>query len=354
MTAQPYNVKRLGVVMEPRPGNPKEAGGVLNPGGVRGPDGEYYLFPRLVEVPNYSRIGIARVIFEDGEPAGVERLGLALEPDAAFERNPQTAGCEDARVTFIPLIDRYVMVYSAYGPRSSRVALAVSEDCFSWQRLGPALFSYEDRWLADFNLFNNKDAYFFPEPVSDPDGEPSLALVHRPDFDVGGIELFVTLPEGIEEERPGMWISYVPLDEVLRSTANLVRLQKHRPLAFSEHPWEGLKIGGGTPPVHTEHGWLMVYHGLRGRLERNLEHQPNVRYAAGVMVLGLEDPLEILYRSERPILEPEDQAESVGVVDNVVFPTALDARGGGRFDVYYGMADARIGVVRMDLPDGLP
>lgn len=349
----PLNVKRLGVVMEPRPGDPMESGGVLNPGGIRGPDGEYYLFPRLVEAPNYSRIGIARVIFEDGEPVGVERLGLALEPDAAFERNPQTAGCEDARVTYIPVIDRYVMVYSSYGPRSSRVALAISKDCFDWQRLGPALFSYEDRWLADFNLFNNKDAFFFPEPVSDPDGEPALALVHRPDFDVGGIEPFVTLPEGIEDERPGMWISYAPLEEVLRSSANLVRLQKHRPLAFAVHPWEQLKIGGGTPPAHTEHGWLMVYHGLSGHLERNLEHQPNVRYEAGIMVLDLDDPREILYRSEEPVLEPEGEAESVGVVDNVVFPTALDARGGGGFDVYYGMADTRIGVYRMDLPDRL-
>ena len=151
MNAQPFTIKRLGGVMEPRSGDPKEAGGVLNPGGVRGPDGEYYLFPRLVEAPNYSRVGIARVIFEDGEPVSAERLGLALEPNAAFERNPHTAGCEDARVTHIPAMDRYVMVYSSYGPRSSRVALAISEDCLSWDRLGPAHFSYEDRWLADFS-----------------------------------------------------------------------------------------------------------------------------------------------------------------------------------------------------------
>lgn len=162
---RPFTLERLGVVMEPWSDDPREAGGVLNPGGVRGPEGDYYLFPRLVEAPNYSRVGVARVIFEDGEPAGVQRLGLALEPDAAFERNPHTAGCEDARVTYIPAIERYVMVYSSYGPRSSRVALAISEDCFDWQRLGPALFSYEDRWLADFNLFANKDAYFFPTAI---------------------------------------------------------------------------------------------------------------------------------------------------------------------------------------------
>ena len=43
-----FQLQRLGMIMEPEPGNPHEVGGVLNPGAVRGPDGELYLFPRLV------------------------------------------------------------------------------------------------------------------------------------------------------------------------------------------------------------------------------------------------------------------------------------------------------------------
>ncbi|MBA3423948.1 MAG: glycosidase [Rubrobacter sp.] len=350
MIDQPFRLERLGVVMEPRPDDPHEAGGVFNPGGVRGRDGEYYLFPRLVEAPNYSRVGIARVVFENGDPVGVERLGYALEPGEAFERNPRTAGCEDARVTFIEKLDLFVMVYSSYGPRSSRVAIAVSDDCLTWRRLGPALFSYDPGWRADFNLFNNKDAFFFPEPIPDPDGEMSLALVHRPDFDVGETEPFVTLPEGIEERRPGMWISYARLDEIRRDARKLVDLRKHRPLAFPERGWEELKIGGGTPPVRTRHGWLMVYHGVSGRLHRIQDHQPEVQYRAGVMILSEDDPLHILHRSEGPVLEPEVEAERIGIVDNVVFPTALDIRDGERIDVYYGMADACIGVARLKVP----
>ena len=62
-------MKHLGMVMEPEPGNPMEVEGVLNPAGVRGPDGQFYLFPRLVAKGNYSRIGIARVKFnEAGDP----------------------------------------------------------------------------------------------------------------------------------------------------------------------------------------------------------------------------------------------------------------------------------------------
>jgi len=79
-----FKLQRLGMLMEPQPGNPQEVEGVLNPAAARGADGELYLFPRLVARGNYSRIGIARVRFnEAGDPAGVERLGIALEPSTA-------------------------------------------------------------------------------------------------------------------------------------------------------------------------------------------------------------------------------------------------------------------------------
>ncbi len=62
----------------------------------------------------------------------------------------------------------------------------------------------------------------------------------------------------------------------------------------------------------------------------------------------------MLYRSEEPILTPDLPEEQQGIVSNVVFPTAVDVREGGRIDVYYGMADARIGVASMQVPDVLP
>jgi len=102
--------------MEPEPGNLNEIEGVLNPGTVRGRDGALYLFPRLVAKGNYSRIGIARVRFnESGDPAGVERLGIALEPEADYERRPDgSGGCEDPRVTFVEPLQRYLMTYTAW------------------------------------------------------------------------------------------------------------------------------------------------------------------------------------------------------------------------------------------------
>ena len=122
-----FHLQRLGMLMEPEPGNPNEIEGVLNPAAVRGPDGKLYLFPRLVAKGNYSRIGIARVEFnEAGDPSGVERLGIALEPEADYERLPGGGGgCEDARVTFVEPLQHYVMTYTALSPNGPRIALAM-------------------------------------------------------------------------------------------------------------------------------------------------------------------------------------------------------------------------------------
>src|SRR5437588_9269179 len=116
--APPFALQRLGVVMEPQPGDPNEAWGVLNPAAARGLDGQLYLFPRLVAEGNYSRIGIARVVFDAaGDPASVERLGIALEPTEPYEKNDVTGGgCEDPRISYIACLERYVMTYTALPP----------------------------------------------------------------------------------------------------------------------------------------------------------------------------------------------------------------------------------------------
>ena len=60
-----------------------------------------YLLPRLVAAGNVSRIGLARVVVEDGVPVGVERQGVVLEPDRSWEQGIGNAGVEDPRITWI-------------------------------------------------------------------------------------------------------------------------------------------------------------------------------------------------------------------------------------------------------------
>src|SRR5450755_241950 len=167
-----FNLQRLGILMQPEPGNPQEVEGVLNPAAARGPDGELYLFPRLVAQGNYSRIGIARVRFnEAGDPAGVERLGIALEPEMDYELRPDgSGGCEDPRITFVEPLRRYVMTYTAYSPHGPRIALA----------------------------------------IPDPSGQLSMAILQRPLFPGTRPEETARDPasDPVDLDRESIWISY--------------------------------------------------------------------------------------------------------------------------------------------------
>ncbi|MFI2664486.1 glycoside hydrolase family 130 protein [Micromonospora carbonacea] len=349
-TTVPYTLTRVGVVMTPEPGQPWEAEGVLNPASGRTPDGRLHLLPRLVAEGNVSRVGLAEVELRDGVPAGVRRAGVVLAPDEGWERGTNNAGVEDPRTTWVPDLGRHLMTYVAYGPLGPRLALAVSEDLRHWRRLGPVQFGYQPDLDTDLNMFPNKDAVFFPEPVPGPDGRDCFAMLHRPMWDLGWFRPGegVHLPAGVTDERPGIWISYVPVDEVRADVGALVRLRGHRCVALSEFPYEELKIGAGPPPLRVPEGWLLIHHGVTGEIPEGFDPTTQrVEYAAGAMLLDPADPARVLARTAEPILVPELAEERSGTVPNVVFPTAIEEVDGVRY-VFYGMADSRIGVARLD------
>jgi len=112
---------------------------------------------------------------------GVERLGIALEPEAEYElRSDGGGGCEDPRIIFVESFQCYVMTYTAHSPVGPRIALAVSQDLFHWKRLGLATFEpYRD---IDFVHVDNKDATLFPIATPNHAGKMQLAILHRPLF----------------------------------------------------------------------------------------------------------------------------------------------------------------------------
>ena len=349
-----FNLQRLGIVMESEAGNPFEVEGVLNPAAARGPDGELYLFPRLVSRGNYSRIGVARVRFsDDGDPVAVERLGIALEPTAEYELRADGGGCEDPRITFIEPLQRYVMTYTAFSSEGPRIALAISDDLFHWERLGLATF--ERHHGLDFNGVNNKDALVVPRrgarserTTRDGDDPPSAVSGDRRRGDR-------RRADG-EGDRPG---SRKHLDRVLPARSGRDGAPPSVPLPLTPSPGvAGRTVGApedrrGAPPILTPDGWLVIYHGVG---ESHLEggEVRNLRYSAGALVLDERDPRLIRYRSPTPILVPELREEREGSVAEVVFPTGVDRRSDlgypSRIDVYYGMADSRIGAARLDVP----
>lgn len=347
-----FELTRLGFEMQPEAGNAMEVEGVLNPASARGPDGHLYLFPRMVSAGNFSRIGIARVRFDEaGDPVGVERLGVVLEPEADYERH----GCEDPRITYIAEQRHYVMAYTAFSGDGARIAIAASKDLLTWRRLGLAQFK-PYRGIA-FEGINNKDASFFPHPIPDPHGRLTTALIHRPLFPGTRPEEMRHQPScrAVNVHRESIWISYCRIVSDGNGERHCV-FEHHRRLASPVEPWEQLKIGGGTPPIEIKHGWLVLYHGVH-KIEEPGSEFGKLCYSAGLMVLSKAQPHIILYRAPHPILTPTSPSERRGVVNNVVFPTAIDRRDDlgdpNRLDVYYGMADNRIGAARLTVPDEL-
>jgi len=342
---------RLGTVFSPD-GSPEEQEGTVNPASARLRDGTLALYPRVVAAGNISRVGFARGRWQ-GDTVTFERDGYALEPKADYEFRitPGDYGCEDPRVTYFAPLDLYLMTYCSYGPQGTAVAVAHSKDGVTWERLGTV-------WFPAFEIsYGDKDAVFFPDVVLSPSGVPSIALLHRPTMHLSvaaGRGLIPSILAMEPADRESIWISYVSLERVRANLSALLDVEENVQLMHPEGTWGAIKLGAGPPPVRIREGWLLVYHGIDV-----LPHSPDVakntlEYCAGIAILDAQHPDRVLYRAPSPFLTPTMPEEIHGVVDNVVFPTAIDPRpdiGPRSFDIYYGMADTLIGRGRLNLAD---
>ena len=300
-------------VLSPILQNSWESRYLLNPGAIR-LNGRIYLVYRAVGDDEISRLGLA--ISEDGFHF-TERL-----PEPIFK--PQTKseekGCEDPRLTRIG--DRIYMTYTAYSMPVAQIAIAsigvedfVNHHWRSWHRHGLV-----------FPGFTDKDAALFPELFGD-----KFAMLHRVD--------------------PHIWITFSTHIRCPWSRKEHTILAGSRPGMV----WDALKIGGGSPPLKTEYGWLLITHGV--------DHDHT--YRLGVMLLDLADPTILIYRSPNFIIEPAETFEVGGKdswVPNVVFTCGAVSREEGRdilgaedeVLVYYGAADSLICVATARVKDFIP
>jgi beta-1,2-mannobiose phosphorylase / 1,2-beta-oligomannan phosphorylase len=178
---------------------------------------------------------------------------------------------------------------------------------------------------------DDKDASFFPVAIPNPSGHPELALLHRPLFPGTRPEETVCLnaQRDCDIDHESIWISYCQVDpqgsgESI-SRFHFGKFTSHHRLATPVSPWERLKIGAGTPPILTRHGWLILYHGV-SEVDESKNGEHHLCYSGGVMVLSREHPQVVLYRSVQPVLTPLLPQERQGTIANVVFPTGIDRR----------------------------
>jgi predicted GH43/DUF377 family glycosyl hydrolase len=138
--------------------------------------------------------------------------------------------------------------------------------------------------------------------------------------------LYARLDRPFESGRGGnIWISFSP---------DLIHWGQSECLMESRRfAWDQGKIGPGAPPIRTDAGWLVIYHGVTPRINAQI-------YKAGVALLDLNDPRKVIARSKEYLMAPREPYERMGDVPNVVFPTAvIPYPERDELRIYYGAAD---------------
>lgn len=117
-------------------------------------------------------------------------------------------------------------------------------------------------------------------------------------------------------------------------------LQGHYFIPPRKKFWDSKKVGAGAPPMETKDGWLLIY--------QSVGYQDPGRYKIGAMMLDINNPSKVLYRTHMPIIEPEEHYENNGFKAGVVYPCGSVIMNGKLF-IYYGGADSYVNAATADL-----
>ncbi len=269
----------------------------FNPAAIELEDQIYILF-RALSQDKTSTIGLA--ITSDGftiEEILDEPIYVPREP---FERKatPGHSGCEDPRI--VKVGDKLYMFYTAYDnvnpPKVAVTSIKINDFLnrdWKWSR--PKIISPPG--------IDDKNACIIPEPING-----KYFYIHR----AGGINVTYDYIDSLETVDPTMLVS-------------------HSLLASRVGMWDGKKVGLATPPIRTEKGWLIFYHGVS---HDNFYH-------VGAALLDLKKPEKVIARTTTTLLSPEASYEREGYVKNVVFPCGAVVRD-NRIFLYYGAADTYV------------
>jgi len=286
-------------IIEPVPGHYWQNREVFNPAALYAGDKVHIIY-RAMGDDGVSRLGYANS--SDGYSIDFRQPEPAFVPANINE----DLGCEDPRLT--QMNGECLMTYTAYRSLPTN-AYQVAITKISVEDLISNDWNWGERWLP-FDGILNKNAIIFPKKI---DGR--YVMYHR--------------------LEPYLCVAY---SDDLKRWCNIKAVMQPR-----HDSWDCLKVGSTGPPIEVSEGWLFIYHGV----------DYNYVYRLGALLIDKDNPENILYRSEKPILEPTEEYERFGKVPNVVFSCGsvmLD----DKLLVYYGGADSVVCGAEFDLGELLP
>lgn len=271
---------------------------VYNSGVVKTADGEYIMASRFEEPNKTQKVWVSRSkdginFTPDPEPI---KFVCSEEDREEYEDivlnypGSHIGSWYDPRIC--PVGDEYYIVYCVGGDFNCRIAIGKTKDFKTVEHVSFPLH------------IQNRNAVLFPEKIN---GE--YWMLHR--------------PQSVKDTSGSIWIT---------SSPDLKYWGHCKIIAKQEQYWENSKIGPAAPPIKTDEGWLIIYHGV-------FPNCNGLNYGAGVMLLDLEKPWKVIARCADPILVVKEQYEMIGQVPNVVFPGAIIPEDDGTAKIYYGGAD---------------
>ncbi len=303
-------------LIAPNPRNSWESFTTFNPAALYDA-GKVHLFYRAQGYDYVSSVGYAtstdgltiderfdKPIFRPTQP--FESTSNPGEINMAF-LSAGCGGCEDPRVTKVG--NRIFMTYVAFNgysePRIALTSIALKDFLdHNWLWTHPILISPPG--VVD------KSACILPEKING-----KYVIFHR---------IF-----------PNILIDYV--DDLNFSRGQYLKGQ-YQIKPRSALWWDSRKIGAGAPPLKTKDGWLLIYQAI--------DDKEGYRYKVGAMLLDLNHPEKVLYRTRQPIIEPDEWYENDGFKAGVVYPCGAVIMD-DRLFVYYGGADSYVCVATADL-----
>lgn len=329
------SVKKEGIILE-KTTLGFENTGVLNPAIIKVND-TIHMFYRAISKDNFSSIG--HCILKDGLiPINRSEIPI-LFPQYEYEKQ----GVEDPRI--VKIDDTYYLTYTAYDGINALGALAISKDLVTWEKRGliAPQYSYDEfKHLAEsreeisekyfrYNgkyivpkikgkkvLLWDKNIILFPRRING-----KLFFLHRikPDIQI----ISVT---DLSELTHNFW------DNVFLHFTDYI-------LIASKYDHEVSYVGGGCPPIETEKGWLIIYHGVHDTIDGYM-------YCACALLLDLKNPCIEIARLPYPLFQPEYEYELHGIVNNICFPSGTQINN-DRLYIYYGAADEHIACASVSL-----
>jgi len=224
-----------------------------------------------------------------------------------FAYRPYTFNCFP---TGYRIPDYTALVGTIDGPENNTMSgIAVSDDLVH--------FTYVST-INPSQHCDDRDVILFPGKI-----KGRFAILERP-------KDFVDKKSGLD--KPSIWIAY---------SDDLKSWTKPTLIATPRYAWEGSKIGAGAPPIKTEMGWLLIYHAV----------DDADTYRVGAMLLDLENPSKVLYRTKTFLMEPTEYYEKYGlIIPNVIFPTGAVIHN-GLLHIYYGCCDTAIGLATVPIKE---